>query len=166
MKDPETGKRKNKFKTYLFLIVGGVMAGYGLFSYLSDYFFMKNAVAVNGTVIEMYMDEDGKRKFDPKTGKKSKSYYGVVQYIVEGNSYRHTVKDSQKHGFAEGDNIKIYYDPQDPADARITKENTLVQLAVGGMGAVLFLFGVAMFFAKEKVAPRNRNKKTDSIKNF
>ncbi|MEM6733926.1 MAG: DUF3592 domain-containing protein [Myxococcota bacterium] len=70
-------------------------------------------------------------------------------FEVEGETYevRGSV-NSEPPVYEHDENVTIYYDPNDPADARIDGflENWFAATLIGGIGSVLAFFGLAGFF--------------------
>ncbi len=71
------------------------------------------------------------------------SCYPTVAYEVDGERYRVTEHDSRLCVYHWGSDATVYYDPDDPGDARLTKYGDLPgRLAGGAMGLLLVAGGV------------------------
>ena len=118
----------------VFSLIGLAVIILGINIIISNNKFMKTAKATEGIIsdVEIYRDSDGDRH--------STVY---VQYEVNGKDYEYASSFSSS-SMREGDDIKVYYNPENPSDFKLEGEtifNTVFPIA---FGSVFFIVGMGM----------------------
>ena len=126
----------------LFLIVGIALFLGAVFAGLSSQRFFKHAVETEATIekIESYTVYNHKGY---KKNRRRKEHNVYISYMTEdGVQY-----GEQKFGYYtsnmyEGQNITVYYDPENPEDVRSKAGTKLVFYICGGLGCLFFVLGL------------------------
>jgi hypothetical protein len=120
----------------IFLGVGALELGIGLFFYFRTRSFLERAVDTQGTVtgfVESHSSEGGT------------TYRPTVKYTtVEGLEQEFTERmGTSPPGFDVGESVKVKYDPKDAGKARIDKASRLwfVPVLLCSSGALFLLIG-------------------------
>jgi len=126
----------------IFPVVGLILMYQGWNSYNVQQSFIKNSVPVPGIVVKniQHYGHDGP------------DYTPVVNFkTLDGQTEQYTSSiSSYPQEYADGAHVQIFYDPQNPVDARI-KSDVDLWFPVGmyaGMGLIFFIVGMIFFFQK------------------
>ena len=93
--------------------------------------FMKTAIETTGKITDVYVSRD-------TDGDTNRDVY--VAFEVNGEEYSgHSSYSSS--GMREGQDIKIYYNPNNPNNFKVEGETTFTTIIFGILGAVFFLIG-------------------------
>jgi hypothetical protein len=122
----------------ILLVIGGIFGGVGGFFGHKSIRFELQGKQVEGKVVRMIHG-----------GGKSKGSKPVVAYQVDGKT--HEIEgsiSSSPPAYKQGDKATVYYNPADPSDAQIGGfvERWLFPTIFGGIGGIVFIVGLAMFF--------------------
>ena len=82
-------------------------------SWSSEIQFMKEAIPVTAVV-----DEINKETWEDSDRDVHVTYYAFVNYTVDGVNYEHIDIGAVTSGYYEGDEIEVFYDPDNHEDAR------------------------------------------------
>lgn len=148
----------------LTVVVGLVFAAVGGFLLYSQEQAIRNATTIEGTVETSTVDEETTRRDRDDDGirEEETSYYARVTYTYEYDGERYTndnvfpgagspsVSQSEASDvvsqYPEGETATVYVDPEDPNDAFLVQERSLLVpgglLAVGGLVLLGGLNGV------------------------
>lgn len=137
----------------LFKIVGAIFTIVGLAMIISSIVvgidsnkFYKTAVKTEATImyIDTYSDYDHKQK-------KMKTRHDVyVSYETEeGEYYTYEKLGYYSSNMSEGQNISIYYDPENPSDIRSKSGSKLMIYIFGGLGIVFLPLGIILLTRKK-----------------
>lgn len=120
------------------LLVGGVFGCIGGFHALKSIRFELHGEQVEGQVVRMVHG-----------GGKGKGSRPVVAYKVDGKPFEIEGSiSSNPPAYKQGDRATVYYTPADPSDAQIGGfvERWLFPTVFGGLGSMVSIVGMAMFF--------------------
>jgi hypothetical protein len=125
---------------FVFVIVGVVFFGVGIFLVIDHRKFQERAYKVRGKVvgIERYVSTSG----SGSNRSRSTYYRPVVEYVAQGNTYRfnHTGgRESIKHKLNQ--TVPVLVARDNPADARLDSNHIMV------MGVVFALVGLGLLIA-------------------
>jgi hypothetical protein len=142
-------------KVVLTVVVGLVFASVGGFLLYSQEQAIRNATAIEGTVESSSVDEETTRRDRDDDGVREEetSYYARVTYTYEYDGERYTgdnvfpgagspsVSEGEARDvverYPEGETATVYVDPEDPNDAFLVHERSLLApgafLAMGGL---------------------------------
>ena len=134
----------------LFIGIGAVFTVIGAFMLHGTQRFVASASTTQGTVVDWALHHD--------SDDGGSMYYPIVQFTTAdgqpiefegstGSSYR---------AFSKGAQVKVYYDAQDPQQARIGvfSELWLWDYLLLGMGILFMAIGVAVWFAVRRTSAR------------
>jgi len=134
----------------LFIGIGLVFTVVGACMLLSTQRFVAGAATTQGTVVDWALHHD--------SDDGGSMYYPIVQFTAadgqriefEGNT------GSNYRSFHKGAQVKVYYDPQDPQQARIGvfSELWLWDYLFLGMGLLFMAIGIAVWFAVRRTSAR------------
>jgi hypothetical protein len=126
----------------IFIGVGALLLGLGLFFFVRTRSFLSRAVSVTGAVI-------GFRESRGSEG--GTVYQPVVTYrTTEGQTHEFTDSvASDPPGFTVGEAVPVAYDPTDPEQAKIARPFRLwfVSGLLSSMGALFLVLGVVLAVA-------------------
>ena len=137
--------------SFLFLVLGLMMTAAGLI--LRYYYRRKEQLSghTRGRVIDLILREV------PGTGSASFSnrYYPVLEFYANGKLYKENYPyGAYPSNYQVGDEVKIDYDPEDPHEYEIRKEDiySLLPTILYGGGILLTVAGALLFivFATRK----------------
>lgn len=114
----------------IFLVIGIVMLTVSLIFFYNVKKFNASAVKTNGTVVDLIA----------KRGSKSTTYSPVVTYNDEAGVKHRYVSNvsSSPAGYGIGDQVEIYYNPNDPDDAQIAGWRQYFAVFITGVFALIF----------------------------
>ncbi len=126
----------------LFVFIGAVLFIAGVISISYETDFKNNAETTEAVIVDI-------EYFRKKNGMKRKP---VVEYTVDGVKYKQTL-DEYNSGMRIGDNITIYYDPEDPENVSTgSLFASLLAICMGGLFVIIggaFIASVIVSFIKK-----------------
>lgn len=132
----------------LFLIIGIALLLGAVFVRLSSDKFFKSAIETEATIdrIESYTVHNHKGY---KRNRRRKEHVVYISYMTEDGEYY----SEQEFGYYtsnmyEGQNIKVYYDPENPEDVRSKSGSKLVFYICGGIGGLFSVLGLIFVCVK------------------
>lgn len=138
-------KRGNKIVNkvmLIFLIVGALFAGVGLFVWNDTNNFINNALETEATIerIDERYHGDGDTDYDV-----------YVSYFVDGKSYYEEL-NSYNSSMREGKNITIYYNPDDPSEIMSNDGSIIgiIFMVIGGIAVLITLIFFINDFKKKR----------------
>jgi Protein of unknown function (DUF3592) len=137
----------------IFLAVGLIFLGVGLFLGLNTIRYNAAAVKTTGTVVDLL--EKGNHAFSP-----------VVVY-ADANGVRHRYisgVSSKPAGYRIGESVEIYYDPKNPDDASIAGwREYFLSLITGVLGLIFSLVGLGYFVIRKISHSRHEQLKQSGL---
>ncbi|MCM1227164.1 MAG: DUF3592 domain-containing protein [Clostridium sp.] len=128
----------------IFTIVGAVFLISGSIYLISDIDFRSNAEQTQGTIRHIETDVYRWR------GKLRTSHYVTVEYTVDGENYSCEI-GQYNSGMYVGKELTIYYDPDEPGNARIySVVLPAVFMGIGGLFLILGIVFIAVNAASSK----------------
>ncbi len=126
----------------IFIAIGAVMLGLGIFFFVRTRRFLRTAVDATGTIVEL---------IESSGSEGGTVYQAMVEFqTADGQSIRwqESMASSPPVG-QPGDTLRMKYDPANPRKARITKPTRLWFMPVlfGGLGVLFFGIGVVLAVA-------------------
>ncbi|MCL2484444.1 MAG: DUF3592 domain-containing protein [Endomicrobia bacterium] len=127
-------KNKQPFFTYLMMILigAGVMTA-GIFLYIDNANFKKTALQTTAAITDIKVSRDSNNK---------KSHTVYVKFSVNNEEYDGTLGFWQM-GMETGQNVKIYYGPNNPNNFRSVSGTNFLPLILLSMSLIIFLAGFA-----------------------
>ena len=125
----------------LFVVVGGIL-------FYKNIEFKKIAVEGQATIVDIYkqIDSDGET-----------SYTVIVEYVVDGQRYEDSL-DYYSAGMEIGENVKIYYDPNNPTKFSSDGVNIafIIFIGLGGIFAIMGAVFMINSIKKKNIQKRIR----------
>jgi hypothetical protein len=140
---PPSSSRGGLLGILVFLIVGLVCLGLGIFFAVRTWSFAEGAEHVDGSVTGLRYDNKGLAA-------------PVIQYHVEGKTYEiHGTSYSRPPAYSVGQIVKVMYHPDRPSDGQLDSflERWLPTLVLTLFGLVFTAIGVGVLFWKGPVQP-------------
>lgn len=128
------------FMTLLALVVGAVVFSYGIY-------YTVNARKEIGSYNEMtavVVGYEEIKSFSPSDNRTRITYAEVVEYSVDGVTYRAQNTASSSSPKDKGATMRIAVNPADPADCIFVNSQKWMCVFLIVFGAVLIAFGIAM----------------------
>ena len=130
----------------IFAVVGIILLGLGAWRYLSTEAFLASASVAEGEVIELVRKEATQRSSTSAgRGTKSITFAPLFRFRTADGEEVEVISSlgSNPPAHRPSDRVQVYYDPEDPYDARIDSFMDLhfLTLMFSGMGALFFLIG-------------------------
>jgi hypothetical protein len=113
-------------------LVCAVMMGVAYYYGHTSWALSRSGASAEGTVVAM--------KESPATQESGVTYYPVIRYEVGGQTYTfESHNSSDPPAYRVGERVALFYDPADPARARIDSwfELWLMPVALGGAGVIV-----------------------------
>lgn len=133
----------------IFTIVGAIVIAVGVVSNISSKEFMENAVSANAIIEEIEVDEHGDET----------DHYVFVTYEYDGNEYNRVQLNYYSSDMYEGQEIEIYFNPDDPRDVRTSEGELFFAIFPIAFGCLFIAIGLPMIIYKI----HKKNKKTRLI---
>lgn len=125
------------------LIMGLLVMGIGVFLGISEKKFQEKALTTTAVIADIDIHTTRKK------GKTKKDYDVYVEYTVDGRQYRSEL-NVHKSSMREGDKIEVFYDPDNPKDARVKSDGINIIFAVAG--AFMSIVGIRNIVVSKKIA--------------
>lgn len=126
-------------------VIGAGLVAYGIWSFKSHSKFMQTAVRTMGKIVEVRTE----RRTDTDQDGYSSNYNAfipVISFNVDGieHSFVSTVESRSKRKYKVGNSIDIYYDPQNPANAKVksTVNNWIMPFVIIIVGVMMIFIGL------------------------
>ncbi len=119
----------------ILLFMGFIFAGIAAFIFYQDYALQKDGVQVEGTVITLRtsQDDDGSTSYAPVVRFTSQ---GGREFTFESNFY------SSPPQYKTGQKVTVLYPPDQPSEAKIKGEGSLLAFIFGLVGGFEILLGL------------------------
>lgn len=132
----------------IFAVVGIVLLVLGAWRYQSTKSFIASASVAEGEVVELVRKESTQRSTGAQRGTRSVTFAPLFRFRTADGQEIEVISNlgSNPPSHRPGDLVSVYYDAEDPYNARIDSFMDLYFLALmfGGMGALFFLIGGGM----------------------
>ncbi|HMG26258.1 MAG TPA: DUF3592 domain-containing protein [Acidimicrobiia bacterium] len=126
----------------IFIAIGAIFIGLGIFFFIRTRRFLRTAVEVNGTIVEL-------RESSGSEG--GTVYSAVVEFqTADARSIRwEESMASNPPAGQPGERLVMKYDPANPNKARIAKATRMwfMPMLFGGLGLLFFVIGVVLTIA-------------------
>jgi hypothetical protein len=135
----------------IFLGVGAVMLAVAVFTYLHTRTFIAGAAMADGVVIENVWSSSS-------SSRSSGTYHPRVRFRANGREFVFVSSvGSSPASFRVNDAVQVYYNPENPDNARINSfgELWLLPLIFGSLGVVFSLVGIGPFVWQRHVRQRD-----------
>lgn len=142
------------------IVIGLVAIGFGIYSYINTEKFMEDAIETTGVVVDVYEkkdsnNKDNRTKHEKKTNQSAKkTYCPIIEFVTEAGDtveFKSINGSTDKNKYKVGDDIVVYYDPDNPVKARqMVKSNSMQPYFAGGIGLVFIVVGIFMFVRTKK----------------
>lgn len=151
-----------KLIAVIFIFFGVLFLGIGLgFNAYNSRLEKKCTDKTTATVVDIKSQQTSRRKNGHHTVE-TVTYAPVVEYTVDGKKFKKSsnIYSSNNDNYI-GEEIEIYYDPNDPQQVYIKDENAseIFVLVFSLIGGVFFIIGVAfaIFIVKNKHSHQSNN---------
>jgi hypothetical protein len=131
----------------LFVGIGTITLESAGLTYLRTRTFVRTAGKADGTVIENVGGDGG-------TGNRSRTYHPRVRFHADGRDFVFVSgAGSSAPSFQVNDAVRVFYDPKNPAEAKIDSfgELWMVPSIVASLGVVCGMVGVGQFLWVRRV---------------
>jgi hypothetical protein len=155
--NPNFLRRGGSFKSPIALvIIGVVVIGFSVYSYITTNDFIKNAKETTGVVEDVYVK---KVNFSVGNNNSNRSnspeYCPVVAFETESGdsiTFKSSSGSTNFDTYKVGKTVEVLYNPENPTKARIKSRsnNQRSPLLVGGAGLLFTVFGFIAFRKKRK----------------
>ncbi|MBK7883922.1 MAG: DUF3592 domain-containing protein [Chitinophagaceae bacterium] len=137
----------------IFFIIGIFLLITAVTFYIDKKKFISNSLQVKGKVIKMIES----RSSSTRSSRSHLVYAPVIAYIVNSKEYAFTspIKSSPP-AYEIGEEVTVYYDKNDPANAQLNSlKDYLITIVSGGLGFLFTVIPVIIFFAEKR---KNKSK--------
>lgn len=129
----------------IFALIGIILIGLGAWRYQSTLSFIDTASVTEGEVIDLVRKESTSSSTNSSGRTRSSSFAPLFRFQTASGQAIEVISglSSNPPSHRPGDRVRIFYDPNDPYNARIDSFMDLHFMAVllAGMGTVFFLLG-------------------------